>query len=701
MPELLLELFSEEIPARMQGRAAEDLRTQLVDGLKSAGIVAGASEALVTPRRLTVIVADVPAQSADISEERKGPRVGAPQAAIAGFLKSTGFQSLDEAELVSDAKKGDYYIARTNKPGRTAAAILAELVPGIIERFAWPKSMRWGSGRLRWVRPLKSIICLHGGAVVPMAVHGIASGATTLGHRFLSDGAITVTGVADYRAKLAAAKVMLSPADRAALIREQAISLAKAAKLELVEDEGLLAENAGLVEWPQVLIGSFEADFLAVPGDVLTTAIRAHQKCFSLRDPKTGKLANRFLLTSNLIAADGGTAIIAGNEKVIRARLSDARFFWDQDLQRPLDDMWSALRSVTFHDQLGSQHDRIERIAMLAESLAEHVGADPVDARRAAQLAKADLVSGVVGEFPELQGLMGRYYAEAAGTKPAIANAIEQHYWPRGAGDAIPTAPESIAVGLADRLDTLVGFWAINEKPTGSKDPFGLRRAALASIRIILENGLRLPLVALASAHRARFVDLPQAATAPFGIAGNAAAVEAIDLLGFFTDRLKVYLRDQGARHDLIDAVLGDSGGDDLLMVVRRVEALGGFLATDDGASLLAGAKRAANILRIEEKKDSRSYAGTVNAALLTDPAEQALDAAISASVDAVGDAVEREDFAAAMTAMAALRAPVDSFFDKVTVNADDAATRANRLALLARIRAATLTVADFSKIAG
>ena len=692
MSELLLELFSEEIPARMQARAAEDLRKLVVDGLKAAGLEIKDSKAFATPRRLALVIEGVPARSPDIAEERKGPRVGAPEQAIQGFLKAAGVASIDEAEIASDGKKGDYYVVKTQKAGRAADVIIAEVIPAVAQKFPWPKSMRWGTGHFHWVRPLQSIIALLDGRVVPFEIAGVASGDKTKGHRFLGNSVFAVKSFADYVAKLEKHHVILEAAKRAEAIAAQAHAIAKEHKLALVEDEALLAENAGLTEWPTVLMGTFEEAFLSVPAECLMLSMKQHQKCFSLRNPKTGKLANRFLLVSNLVATDGGKEIVAGNEKVIRARLSDAKFFWVQDLKKPLDEMAVALGAITFHEKLGTQKDRVERISELAHEIAGSVDADPVDARRAAQLAKADLVSGMVGEFPELQGLMGRYYAEKGGIKPEIARAIELHYKPKGAGDTVPLEKDgdavAIAVALADKLDTLVGFWAIDEKPTGSGDPYQLRRAALGVIRIVLENDLRLSL-------RKAF-DL---AAAPLAKKGK---FDGADLLSFFADRLKVYLRDKGARHDLIDAVFSLGGQDDLALIVKRVEALTEFLKTEDGATLLAGVKRATNILRDEEKKDKTSYAAArADFELLKEPQEQALHAAIQKVQADARAALDVENFAGAMRALAELRAPVDAFFDKVIVNADDKALRGNRLALLSEIRAATLTVADFSKIAG
>jgi len=735
MSELLLELLSEEIPARMQLRASEDLKRLVVEGLKARGLETGEARAYSTPRRLTLVVDGVPAKSPAICEEKKGPRVGAPEQAVQGFLKSAGLAALGDATVVKDEKKGDYYVARIEKPGRPAAEIIAETVVEVAAKFPWPKSMRWGSSPFQWVRPLQSVLCLLAGQVVPFEIAGLESGNETRGHRFLGPGPFKVKNFADYEAKLAAHHVKLDPAARAAAISEQAHALAKRAKLELIEDEALLAENAGLTEWPVVLLGTFDKSFLEVPGEVLTTSMKTHQKCFSLREPKSKKLANKFLLVSNLIAKDDGAQIIAGNEKVIRARLSDAKFFWEQDLKHPLGEMAGKLSGITFHEKLGTQRDRVERIEQLAFDLAGACDAVPEDARRAAGLAKADLVSEMVGEFPELQGLMGRYYAEHVGTKPEIARAIELHYKPKGPTDIVPREDQgdavACAVALADKLDTLVGFWAIGEKPTGSGDPYQLRRAALGVIRIVLENDirlrLRLRLIAemvrterkLASgkaldqsidlAHSLNRLGLDAATKDAISKAirdhhnidpGDAAA-KVDDLLSFFADRLKVFLRDQGKRHDLIDAIFALGGQDDLALIVRRVEALDAFLKTDDGTNLLAGVKRAANILAIEEKKDKTSYAGPYDLKLVTEKEEAALAAAIEAVKQDTVAAINVENFAGAMRALSELRAPVDQFFDKILVNADDPKIRENRLRLLSEIRAATLTVADFSKISG
>lgn len=718
MSELLLELFSEEIPARMQGRAAEDLRRLVSEALTAQGLELGESKAFSTPRRLALVIEHVPAQSPEVSHERKGPKVGAPEQAVAGFLKTAGLASLDEAEIVKDEKKGDYYVARSTRPGRAAAEIVAEVVPAVLGKFPWPKSMRWGDGAATWVRPLHAIVCLLDGKVVPLEWADVTSGNETRGHRFHGNAPFAVKSFADYVSKLEKHKVRLDAVARADDIAKQAQALAKDAKLALVEDEALTNENAGLTEWPVVLMGSFDKAFLDVPAECLMTSMKTHQKCFSLRDPKTKQLANKFLAVSNLTATDGGAAIVSGNEKVIRARLSDAKFFWEQDLKRRLEPMHFELKSITFHEKLGTQWDRMERIRELAGQIAGAVDAEPDLARRAAELCKADLVSGMVGEFPELQGLMGRYYAEAEHMNPKIACAIEEHYKPKGQSDTVPTEAVSVAVALADKLDTLVGFWAIGEKPTGSGDPYQLRRAALGVVRIVVENDLRLPLIpsfdkaAQAVDQTVAAVDkVKKAASGGTYVSGHAQALvdwsgrkvrtHLVDLLSFFADRLKVYLRDQGARHDLIDAVFSLGGQDDLALIVKRVDALTEFLKSEDGANLLAGVKRASNILAIEEKKDKTTYAGEIDGEQLKEPAERALEAAIAKVRFDVKAAIDVENFSGAMRALSELRAPVDAFFEKVTVNADDKELRANRLKLLSEIRAATLTVADFSKIAG
>ncbi len=716
MPELLLEILSEEIPASMQDRAADDLKRLVVEGLKARGLEAGEALAFATPRRLTLAIHNVPAMSPAISDERKGPRVGAPEKAVDGFLKAAGLKSVDEAGIVKDEKKGDYYVARIEKPGRAAAEIVAETVPDVMGRFPWPKSMRWGSSSFQWVRPIHSILCLLNGKIVAFEVAGLKSGDATRGHRFHGHGSIHAKSFEDYGKKLMSAKVLLPATERQAAIVEQSREIATKAKLEWIEDEALVAENAGLTEWPTVYMGAFDAAFLDVPPECLMTSMKQHQKCFSLKDPKTGKLANRFLLVSNLIPTDGGAAIVAGNEKVIAARLADAKFFWEQDLKKPLDEMELALEGITFHEKLGTQKERVERIAELAHEIAGAVDAAPDDARRAAQLCKADLVSGMVGEFPELQGLMGRYYAEKAGAKPEIARAIELHYKPKGPADTVPKEDEgdsvAIAVALADKLDTLVGFWAIQEKPTGSGDPYQLRRAALGVIRICIENDLRLSLTRkmemAASRHERQFGDRAKKAHKTHDVAaalvdwsGRKIRSTTLDLLAFFADRLKVYLRDAGKRHDLIDAVFALPGQDDLALIVKRVEALEQFLKTDDGANLLIGVKRASNILAIEEKKDKTRYHGEVAGPLLAEPAERDLAAAIAKVKFDTQAAINVENFEGAMRALSELRGPVDRFFDKVTVNADDKKLRENRLKLLNEIRAATLTVADFSRIAG
>jgi glycyl-tRNA synthetase beta chain len=702
MPDLLLELFSEEIPARMQRQAAENLKKLVTDALVNGGLVYEGAKAFVTPRRLALSIHGLPAKQPDLKEEKRGPRVGAPDGAIQGFLKAAGLKSISEAKIQND-KKGDFYIAIAEKKGRATQEVIAELVPQIIRSFPWPKSMRWGSGTLIWVRPLHSIVCTFGPEteepeVIRFDIDGVKSGNTTLGHRVMSSGEITVKRLDDYVNKLEAAKVVLDADRRKEIILADAKNIALAQGLELVEDEALLEEVAGLVEWPVVLLGEFEKEFLDIPAEVIRATIRINQKCFVLRDPKTGKLANKFILVSNLEATDGGEAIKAGNARVIRARLSDAKFFWDTDRKTKLEARLPKFEQITFHEKLGTQAARIGRIAKLAKELAPVVKADAAKAEKAARLAKADLLTEVVGEFPEVQGLMGRYYALSEGIDAEIAGACEDHYKPQGPNDRVPNAPVSIAVALADKIDTLAGFWAINEKPTGSKDPYALRRAALGVIRIVLDNKLRMPLrKVIGKALATSALKMPD----PKNVKDAPSISPEEDLLGFFGDRLKVYLRDAGARHDLVDAVFALEGQDDLVLIVRRVEALGKFLDTEDGKNLLAGYKRAANILSIEEKKDKKAYSGEPDTAKLDAPEEKALAAAIKTAEAEVAGALKNEDFEAAMRAMAKLRAPVDAFFDKVIVNAEDRVLRENRLKLLNRVREATRHVADFSRIEG
>ncbi|MEX4007307.1 glycine--tRNA ligase subunit beta [Neoaquamicrobium sediminum] len=726
MPDLLLELRSEEIPARMQRKAAGDLKKMVTDGLVDAGLTYEAATEYWTPRRLTLDIRGLTARSKDVREERKGPSTKAPEQAVQGFLRSAGLSSVEEAQIQSDPKKGEFYVAVIERPGRPAEEIIADLMPGIVRSFPWPKSMRWGAasakpGSLRWVRPLQSILCTFGPeteepVVVDFEVDGIRAGNVTYGHRFHAPGEIIVRRFDDYVSKLEAAKVVLDAERRKSIILDDAKNLAFAAGLELVDDEGLLEEVSGLVEWPVVLMGEFEQAFLDIPPEVIRLTIRANQKCFVTRPQGDGdRLSNRFVLVSNIEAKDGGVEIAHGNGKVVRARLSDAVHFWktDQadlpdlatleasaakfglDLRKPLDQRMARLDhlGVTFHAKLGTQGERVERIRRLARELAPLVGADPDLADRAAVLAKADLQTEVVGEFPELQGAMGRKYALLQGEDASVAAALEEHYRPQGPSDVVPTDPVSVAVALADKLDTLVGFWAIDEKPTGSKDPYALRRAALGVIRIVVENGVRVALRERVAVHAVDtgLLDLQDI--------GGFDSSAADDLLSFFHDRLKVYLRDKGAGHDLIDAVISPEA-DDLLLVTSRVAALGIFLDSDDGKNLLAGTKRAANILAAEEKKGT-TVADAVDPALLREPAEKKLFDAVNQAEKNAGEAIQKQDFSAAMLALSALREPVDSFFEAVLVNDEDEAVRANRLALLARIREATGQVADFSKIAG
>jgi glycyl-tRNA synthetase beta chain len=686
MPDLLLELFSEEIPSRMQRKAAGDLRSLVTNALVDAGLTYEGAKEYWTPRRLTLDIRGLTAKSADIKEEKKGPRVDAPEQAIAGFLRGAGLETVEQAQIQNDPKKGDFYVAVIEKPGREATDIIAEVMPGIIKNFPWPKSMRWGAsssdaGSLKWVRPLQSILCLFGPEteemeVVPFEVDGIKSGRSTRGHRFMAPSEFDVQRFDDYAAKLEKAFVMLDAETRKETIETEAKNLAFAQGLELVDDPKLLEEVSGLVEWPVVLMGEFDEAFLDIPGEVIQLTIRENQKCFVISNPAENKLTNRFFLVSNIKPSDGGAEVIRGNGKVVNARLSDAKFFWESDLHQinsdeGFDPWIKKLDSVTFHAKLGTQGERVSRIVALAEELAPVVGADVALAKEAAELCKADLNSAMVYEFPEVQGLMGRYYAERTNKHAAIATAIQEHYSPLGPSDDVPSDPVAVTVAMADKLDTLVGFWAIDEKPTGSKDPYALRRAALGVIRLLLENEVRFSLLSKTDS----------------------------DLLSFFHDRLKVYLRDKGIRHDLIDAVITPES-DDLLIISSKAEALQKLVDSEDGQNLIAGYKRAANILAAEEKKGT-AIASEVSSELLKVDPEKALNAAIDKAASDAEKAVASEDFEGAMSALATLRAPVDAFFEDVLVNDEDESIRANRLALLTRIRSATQTVADFSKISG
>lgn len=691
MAELLLELLSEEIPARMQARAAAELERAVVDRLKEAQLAFTSTESYVTPRRLTLVVEGLPEHQPDIREERRGPRVGAPDQAIQGFLKANGLATLDLCER-RKADKGEFWFAVIERKGRPTAEVLPALLESAALAIAWPKSMRWGTGTIRWVRPLSNILGIFDGKPLTGSLLGLPFTACTLGHRFHSPATLTVASFVDYRDQLRAAHVILDPAERQRLISRDVLAKAKDANLAVKDDPALLAEVTGLVEWPVVLMGKVDERFMDVPEEVLITSMRTHQKYFAALG-SNGRLAPRFIVVANMQANDGGAAIIAGNERVLRARLSDAKFFWDQDRKQRLEDRIPALDQIIFHAKLGTLGQKTSRLQVLAAELAVSIpGCDRDLARSAALLAKADLKTGMVGEFPELQGVMGRYYALAEGEKPEIADAIADHYAPAGPNDRCPTKPVSIAVALADRLDTLFWFFAIDEKPTGSKDPFALRRAALGVIRLILENNLRLP--------------LRQA----FGLAWRGAAVPVDEkrrdkvigeLMEFFADRLKAHLREKGVRHDLVSAVFSMSGEDDLVRLMARVDALGKFLGSDDGANLLTAYRRAANIVRIEEKKDSARHDGPVDDAALNQAEEATLSRRLREVGQGAGEFLAREDFVASMTALSALRGPVDAFFDHVTVNVDDARLRSNRLRLLSQIRATMNRVADFSQIEG
>ncbi len=697
MPDLLLELYSEEIPARMQARAADDLRTRVTEGLVERGLPYAHATALSTPRRLALAVTGLEARSPDLREERRGPRVDAPEAALEGFLRATGL-TRDRLERRAD-KKAEAWFAVTTRPGRAAAEIVAETVEAVVRSFPWPKSMRWGAGDLRWVRPLQSIVCLlsdeAGAEVVALDIDGIVAGDATFGHPFLAPGPIRVAGFEDYAAKLQAACVRLDPADRRERIEHDARQLAFARGLELVEDAGLLNEIAGLVEWPVALAGRIEARFLDLPPEVLRTSMKAHQKFLALRDADSGRIEG-YVVVANRDTADGGAAILAGNARVLAARLADAVFFWENDLATPLETMAGKLDAVTFHNRLGSQGERIGRIAALAREIAPAVGADPDLAERAARLAKADLASEMVYEFPELQGVMGRYYALKAGEDPAVADAARDHYAPLGPSDEVPVAPVSVAVALADKIDLLIGFWAIKEQPTGSRDPFALRRAALGVIRIILANELRFGL----NRRPGPFAVSAEMVGARDTSSGRSFA-DTNELLVFLADRLKIALRDEGVRHDVIDAVFGLGGQDDLVALVARVRALQGFLATEDGANLLTGFRRANNILAAEEKKDGVEYSLDPHPSLAETDEEKALFTALDAAEVALAPALEAEDFAGAMAALAALRGPIDAFFETTVVNAEAEMVRRNRLCLLNRIRTVMNRVAVFSEIEG
>ncbi|MCX7281136.1 MAG: glycine--tRNA ligase subunit beta [Alphaproteobacteria bacterium] len=670
MPDLLLELFSEEIPARMQTGAARDLERLMVGALTDRGYLFEGIKTFSGPRRLTLAIAGLPAKQSDVREELKGPKIDAPPAALEGFLKKTGLTK-DQLK-VEKTPKGDVYMALIERAGRETPHVLAEIIPDVMAKLPWPKSMRWKPGSpVRWVRPLHSILCTFDGEFVPFSFAGISTGLHTRGHRFLSQGKIEARRFDDYAQKLKANHVVLEAEERAAIIFEGIKQAAFVHSLEMIPDEGLLAEVCGLAEWPTVYVGTIQDEFMDVPAEILQTSMRTHQKYFSLRDPKTGKMANRFALVANMVAKDGGKEIVAGNERVLRARLSDAKFFWDEDRKHSLESRVEKLKGIVFHAKLGTQFERVTRIEKRAGEIAGKIGADVKLAQRAAKLAKADLTTGVVGEFPELQGVMGRYYALHDKEDAAVADAARDHYKPVGPSDTVPADKVSIAVALADKLDALTGFFAAGEKPTGSGDPFALRRAALGVIRILLENKLRYPL-----------------------------KLES-DLLSFFADRLKVALKEKGVRHDLIDAVFSLGNEDDLVRLVARVEALQAFLKSDDGANLLAGYKRAANILKAEEKKDGKTFINEVTEKLLSEAAEKALFAALDKARMAITAALDKEDLAAAMQQMAGLRVPVDGFFEGVKVNADDKQVRENRLNLLATLRATLHQVADFSRIEG
>ena len=724
MPDLLLELFSEEIPARMQAQAADDLRRLVTEALRARGLLHEGAASFATPRRLALHISGLPARQPDTREEKRGPRVGAPKAAVQGFLKSAGLASLGEAKIQRDLKKGEFYTAIIEQKGRDTLDVLTEVLPAVIKSFPWQKSMRWGTASarpdaLRWVRPLHAVLATFGPEtedpeVIPFAVDGLSAGNFTYGHRFMAPGRIKVRRFDDYVPALEKAKVVLDPARRRDIILHDARDLALAQGLELVEDEALLDEVAGLVEWPVVLTGEFDSAFLDLPPEVIRTTIRANQKCFVLKEQASGKLSNKFVLVANIEAPDGGTAIAAGNGRVVQARLADAKFFFETDLKIQLDDRLAKLDQIIFHEKLGSQGERAKRLARLSRDIAPLTGAGKALAERAALLAKADLTSEMVGEFPELQGVMGRYYARAQGEDASVAEAIEDHYKPQGPSDRVPSGPVAISVALADKLDLLTGFFAIGEKPTGSKDPYALRRAALGVIAIILENKLRLPLRSLFAKAYAQ-ADLTAKGDV-LTAKGDVSRPEELSkqLMSFFNDRLKVYLRERGTRYDLIDAVFA-LGEDDLLLIVSRVEALQRFLDTEEGKNLLAGYRRATNILRAEEKNDGpEAFDGEFDPLLIKDRPEKVLWEVIANISVEIPDKLKfafehigrpecagQTPFEDAMESLASLRPPVDAFFENVTVNDKDPELRLNRLRLLNRLRSAMHAVADFSKVAG
>ena len=686
MAELLFELLSEEIPAHMQARAADDLRRLVTDRLTEAGLAFESAQAFVTPRRLALVVEGLPARQPDVAEERRGPRTDAPEKAIQGFLGSAGL-TLDQCER-RKTPKGEFYFAAIERKGLGTHVLLGDALIDVMRSFPWPKSMRWEATGLAWARPLHRILCLFDGSVVPMRYAGAEAGDRTAGHRFLDPEPFKVKDFADYKAKLEKAKVMPDLDKRREAVWRDAAKLASNAGLTVKPDDGLLAEVAGLVEWPVVLMGRIDQAFMDLPPEVLTTVMRHHQKYFALLD-KHGGLAPRFVFVAGTEATDGGRATVAGNERVLNARLADARYFWNRDRRQTLESRVPALGDVVFHAGLGSLREKAERVARLARRMCDHVpGADPDPAERAARLAKADLTTGMVGEFPELQGIMGRYYAVGDGEEAALAEAIAEHYAPQGPGDRCPSAPVSVAVALADKIDTLVGFFAIGERPTGSKDPFALRRAALGALRLIVENGLRIPLVTIFEESRSFYEE-------------RRGEFDPAALLDFFADRLKVHLREKGVRHDLISAVFALGGEDDIVRLLARVEALQDFLSTDDGEPLLVAYKRAANIVRIEERNDGKDYAGEANESLLGQAEEKTLYRRLSEAAPRVADNIREERFGDGMAVLAQLRAPVDAFFDRVTVNCDDGRLRENRLRLLSQIRSALGGVADFSKIEG